>query len=264
MSILLLAACGGGGGGGSSNEQILVTPPPTLQSPGGHWFVLDADSNSAHFYISETGKLRVVFYVPTVSDGPSFGGGAVTITGTDVVGGSMQVHGIVPSPGSLFPVILNCDISGLVVEHQVLDVQVDCSDGSTVVFSRSYRMTPQPGYDEGSSLDSIAGNYTIAARSATNILNITADGTIFGMYHNGANCTVNGLVSEIDTNYRFLDVEWTMSLCTDLLSLSEGAEMSGFAIRTTNPNISPNSYYFILTGQNGDAPLNISITFEPV
>lgn len=84
------------------------------------------------------------------------------------------------------------------------------------------------------------------------------------MFHNGANCTINGLVSEIDTNYRFLDVAWTMSLCTDSIGIFEGAEMSGFAIKTTNPNISPDSYYFILTGQNGNATLGISITYEPV
>ena len=262
---LLLAGCGGGGGsGGDGNGENIITPPPTLQSPGSHWFVLDADSKPTHFFISETGKIRAVFHIPTVSDFPSFGAGEVTVTGTDVIGGNMLVLGIVPTPGLPLPADLSCDISGTVLERQVLSVQVACSDDSAVVFSRSYRMTPQPGYDEGSSLQAIAGNYTIAVRPATNILNIIADGTIFGMYHNGANCTINGLVSEIDTNYRFLDVEWTMSLCTDSIGIFEGAEMSGFAIRTTNPNISPDSYYFILTGQNGNAALCISITYEPV
>lgn len=134
----------------------------------------------------------------------------------------MLVRGIVSISGTPLPDGLNCDISGTVVERQVLNVQVDCSDASAVVFSRSYRMTPQPGYDEGSSLESIAGNYTIAVRPDTNILNIIADGSIFGIFHNGANCTINGLVSEIDSNY------------------------------------------FILTGQNGNAMLSISITYEPV
>ena len=263
VATLLLAGCGGGSGGGG-NEEIIITPPPTLQSPGSHWFVLDVDSNPAHFFISETGKIRATFHIPTVSSGPSFGAGMVNVTGTNVVGGNMLVRGIIPLPGSPLPDDLSCDISGTVVERQVLNVQLDCSAASGVVFSRSYRMTPQPGYDEGSSLEAIAGNYTIAVRPDTNILNIISDGSLFGMFHNGANCTINGLVSEIDTNYRLLDVEWTMSLCTDSIGIFEGAEMSGFAIRTTNPNISPDSYYFILTGKNGNAMLSISITYEPV
>lgn len=127
VATLLLAGCGGGGSsGGSGNDEIIITPPPTLQSPGSHWFVLDADSNPTHFFISETGKIRATFHIPTVSDGPSFGAGMVTVTGTDVVGGNMLVRGIVPTPGAPLPADLSCDIAGTVVERQVLNVQVDC------------------------------------------------------------------------------------------------------------------------------------------
>ena len=95
------------------------------------------------------------------------------------------------------------------------------------------------------------------------MLNITADGTLFGMYHNGANCMVNGVVSVIDADFSFLDVEWTMANCTDPIGIYEGAVVSGFAMESPSPNDPPGSYYFLLTGLNDSGFFAISVNFEP-
>ena len=258
---LLIMSCGGGGSG-APGAQVPNLPPGSVQSPGSHWFVLDNNSDPVHLYISETGKVRSNFYVTAVTDGPTFGAGSVAITGTDTVYGELQARGIQPAGGSS-PVDLSCTLSGTVRERSTLVLDIVCSDSAGIVYDENFTMTPQPDYGAGSSLDNIAGNYTLPFRPGTNILNIIADGTLFGMYHNGANCTVNGVVSMIDADYSFLDVEWTMTNCTDPIGIYEGAVVSGFAMESPSPNDPPGSYYYILTGMNASGFYSISVTFEP-
>ena len=259
---LLIASCGGGGGSGAPAPQVLNPGPGTVQSPGSHWFVLDNNSDPVHLYVSETGKVRSVFYVTAVTDGPTFGAGSVDITGTDGVHGELQARGIQPAGGPA-PVDLSCTLSGTVRQRSTLVLNIVCSDSANIVYDENFTMTPQPGYGAGSSLDAIAGIYTLPSRPSTNTLNIIADGTLFGMYHNGANCTVNGIVSIIDADYSFLDVEWTMANCTDPFGIYEGAVVSGFAMESSSPNDPPGSYYFLLTGMNTSGFYSISATFEP-
>lgn len=258
---LILAGCGGGGNS-APNSQNPPPPPANVQSPGSHWFVLDNNSDSVHLYISETGKVRLIFHVAALTDGPTFGAGSVDITGTDEVNGVIQARGIQPA-GAPSPVDLSCTLSGTVRERSTLTLNIVCSDSNTIVYDENFTMTPQPGYGAGSSLSAIAGNYTLPFRPTTNMLNITADGTLFGMYHNGANCTVNGAVSIIDVNYSFLDVEWTMENCTDPIGIYEGAKMTGFAMESPSPNDPPGSYFLFVTGMNTSNFFAISVTYEP-
>ena len=258
---LLITGCGGGGGG-SPASRIPNPAPGTVQSPGSHWFVLDNNSDPVHLYVSETGKVRSVFYVTAVTDGPTFGAGSVDITGTDGVHGELQARGIQPAGGPS-PVDLSCTLSGTVRERSTLMLNIVCSDSADIVYDENFTMTPQPGYGADSSLNNIAGNYTLPSRPSTNMLNITSDGTLFGMYDNGAKCIVNGIVSIIDSDYSFLDVEWTMANCTDSIGIYEGAVVSGFAMESPSPNDPPGSYYFLLTGVNALGFYSISVTFEP-
>ena len=257
-----LGSCGGGGSGDGGGI-LIQAPPVVVQSPGGHWFVLDNNSQPVQLYISETGNVRSIFHVEAVTDGPTFGVGSVDVMGTDSLNGALQARGIQPSAGAPTPVDLGCNLSGTVRERLSLTVNIVCSDSDGIVYDKDFTMTQQPGYDGGSSLSAIAGNYTLAFRPASNMLNITADGTLFGMYDNGAKCTLNGVVAIVDVDYSFLDVEWTMASCTDSFGIYEGAEMSGFAMQSPNPNDPPESYYFLLTGMNANGLYTISITFEP-
>lgn len=251
-----------GGGSSAPPSQGLPPAPTTVQSPGGSWFVLDSNSNPVQLYISETGKVRSIFHVAAVTDGPTFGAGSVDIAGTHEVYGVLQAKGIQPAGGPP-PVELNCTLTGTVSERSSLLLSVVCSDSNGIVYDERFSLRPQPGYGAGSSLNDIAGNYTLPSRPDTNMLNITADGTLFGMYHNGANCTVNGVVSIIDPDFSFLDVEWTMANCTDPIGIYEGAAVSGFAMKSPSPNDPPGSYYFLLTGLNDSGFFAISVNFEP-
>ena len=120
------------------------------------------------------------------------------------------------------------------------------------------------GYESGSSLADLAGNYTLRFQPATNALNIAADGAIFGTYDNGPDCTVNGTANIIDPAYGLIEVSWTFSQCSDPLGLYEGVSMTGFAIKSLIPNADPGSYYFLLTGQNLRGLYSISVLFDPV
>jgi len=259
---LPLAGCGGGGGGGAPNSQI--PPPPTgLQTPGGNWLAFDNNAKPVMLYISEAGDVRSIFEVAAVTDGPTFGAGSVDVADIDAMNGVLQARGILPSVGGSAPADLGCTLSGNVRERISLTVHIVCSDSSAIVYDEIFTMTPQPDYDAASSLNAIAGNYTLAINPVTNMLNITADGTLFGMYHNGANCIVNGVVSIIDADYSFLGVEWTMTSCTDPFGIYEGAIMTGFAMQSPSPNVPQGSYYFLLTGQSTQGLFPVSVIFEP-
>lgn len=252
-------ACGGGGSEPSRPMALVGVVTP---SPGSHWFVKDAESNAFHLFISETGKLRAIFHLSGASTSNTFGAGSVSVSSGGQVSGTMQALGILPSPGSPGSVPLSCSLAGTVIERVKLDVTVSCSDNTQIQYNEFLTFSPEPGYDVGSSLAAIAGNYTLPIRRAGNTLSISADGTLFGMYDNDAQCILNGTVSIIDARYRFLDVEWSMSNCTDPFGLYEGTQMSGFAMPSPEPNDPPGNYYFLLTRSNSNTFSTISVMYE--
>ena len=155
-------------------------------------------------------------------------------------------------------------MAGSLQERQTLTIDVACSDSNGIVYDEALTLAYEgASYERASSLADIAGNYTLLFQPNTNSLNIAADGTLFGMYHNGANCTINGTASIIDANYTLIDVSWTMSGCTDLRGIYEGVEMSGFAIANPAPIGNPDSYYFLLTGLTQDGLYAVSVLYEP-
>ena len=119
-------------------------------------------------------------------------------------------------------------------------------------------------YERDSSLDELAGEYTIELQPDTNSLSIAVDGTLFGMFNNRARCSVEGNATIIDTEYTFIEVTWTMSGCTNPIGNYEGTQMSGFALPSPSPTGRPGSYYFLLTGQSPDGLYAISVLYEPV
>ena len=254
---MLVAACGGG-----SSQPAQIVLPVASQSPGSHWFVKDPESNPFHLYISETGKLRTSFHMSGSPNATSFGAGSVSVSNGDQVNGTMQALGVDSSTGRAIITDLSCTLTGTVSERSTLATTVSCSDSSQVVYNEFLTFTPQPNYAIGSSLVDIAGNYTLPIRPASNTLNITANGQLFGMLDNGAQCTLNGTVSIIDDRYRFFDVAWTMSNCTDPFGIYEGAEMSGFAMPSADPNDPPGNYYFLLTRSNSSSFYALSVTYE--
>lgn len=219
---------------------------------------------SVSFYIAETGELRAVLR-PDGGTIPSFGGGSVSVTSNDVINGSFELRGAVSPPIFQQGEDLGCSISGSVLERQNLSVDITCSDSGGIVYDEALILIyDSNNYERQSSLDALVGDYTLEFQTDTNSLNIAADGTIFGMYHNGAQCMVNGTAAIIDADYTLIDISWTMSGCTDLIGIYEGVQMSGFALTDLAAAGVPGSYYVLLTGQTQDGVFAVSVLYEPI
>ena len=215
-------------------------------------------------FITEAGALRVIMRVPGATI-PSFGGGDLSIDSIDMLSGSFQLEGALDLSTGIRTEDLGCSISGTVAERDSLAVEVSCSDAFGVVIDDTFNlMYDAENYERGSSLEALAGNYTLDFMPATNSLNIAADGTIFGMYDNGAQCAVNGTATLIDARYSIIDVSWTFSACTGFLDFFEGVEMSGIATESPTQAARPGSFYFLLTGQTIDGLWAVSVIYDPV
>ena len=262
--VIALTGCGGGSGGSATMQTAGTNASNGVQSPGGIWFGRDSANESVVLYIAETGKLRATLH-PQVSLIPSFGGGSVSVTSNNVVTGSLEVEGDrLPIAGQSNE-DLGCAISGTVEERQLLTVDVTCSDSGGVVYEEALQLSYDPNvYERDSSLDELAGEYTIEFRPDTNSLSIAVDGSLFGMFDNSARCAVEGNATLIDAEYTFIEVTWTMSGCTNPIGNYEGAQMSGFALANPAPTGRPGSYYFLLTGHSPDGLYSISVLYEPV
>jgi hypothetical protein len=262
--LICVTGCGGGSGGAAIPQIVGTNGSGGIQSPGGIWFGRDSANEPVVLYIAETGMLRTTLH-PQGWIVPSFGGGAVSVTSNDVVTGSFEVEGgRLPFPGQSNE-DLGCAISGTVQERQVLSVDVTCSDSAGVVYEEALQLLYDPTvYEQNSSLEHLAGGYTLELQSDTNSLSIAADGTLLGMFNNGARCSVEGIATVIDADYALIEVTWTMSGCTNPIGNYEGAQMSGFALASPAPAGRPGSYYFLLTGQSPDGLYAISVLYVPV
>lgn len=254
LPALVLAACGGG----SPPDPPPAQPPDLALSPGGHWFALQ-DGAQALFYISETGTVRAIVETAPATV-PLIGGGTVTVTPSGAVNGSLRAGTQSPMDGEV-----GCALSGTLEERMALDLQVTCSDDAGIVYDEGLSLSPQTGYAVDTSLAEIAGNYTkpIVPAPNTNSLNIAGDGTIFGIWDSGQQCTVNGQVSVIDPEYNLLHVEWRFSGCTGFLPYYDGAELAGFALRETSSSWPAGTYRFVLTGSSDDGFAAVVTTYIP-
>jgi hypothetical protein len=262
--LISLTGCGGGSGGSAATQIAGTIGSGGTQSPGGIWFGRDSANESVVLYIAETGMLRATLH-PQGSIIPSFGGGTVSVSSNNIVTGTLEVGGDLVLPMGQRREDLGCAISGSVQERQVLTVDITCSDSGGVVYEEALRLMYDPNvYERDSSLDDLAGEYTLEFQPDTNSLSIAVDGVLFGMFNNGARCLVEGTAMVIDAEYTFIEVTWTMSGCTNQIGNYEGTQMSGFALANPAPTGRPGGYYFLLTGTSPDGLYSISVLYEPV
>jgi hypothetical protein len=137
-------------------------------------------------------------------------------------------------------------VTGTVAQRASLQLAVHCSDTAGVTNDRSVFFLYDPAYEADSSLDAIAGNYTLSFNTQTNSLTIASDGTVFGMFHNGAQCVVNGRVEVIDPRFNLYDFELSFSNCQFLKSY-EGQTMTGFAALSM-PGMPAGAFLLLVTG----------------
>ena len=201
-----------------------------------------------------------------------YGAGMVAMHDGDRLMGNLFLEALLnePSVGYVRSQYLSCSLEGTVAERERIDMDVECpavdglgwSESITLIDSVSYELQP-------SSLDTIAGNYTLDFRPQTNTLNINGDGVIFAMYHNGPRCTVNGQVSLIDSRFNLYWVKWRFSSCEDgIFSFPgyEGAEFSGI-LHVLPPSIADlpdGSIYLLISGQVDERFEFVSVIYDPV
>jgi len=253
--------CGGGGGDAPSTLAPTTNPTvPAQQSAGGLWFSVTGSSSTISLMIAETGELRVSM-APTGSSGPAFGYGAVTVIG-DRVEGSLETRAISSAPTAATGAELDCTVSGTVNTRVSMQLTTVCVDGSGATTTSPISFRYDSRYDTDSSLADIAGNYTLTVNAATNTLNINGDGTLFGMYHNGPRCTLNGTVSIIHSDFNLYRFDVLFSNCTVALQY-EGATMTGLATRNV-PAQKAGSFWLILTAVINGRLEFASVFYEPV
>jgi hypothetical protein len=264
LTLAFSAGCGGGGGGGSppASTPAPMSPPVALQpSAGGMWFAITVGSSAMSLMVAETGELRIIM-PPSGSIGPAFGYGAVIVVGNRVSGSfETRAIGIAPSPTPVSPE-LDCTAEGTVSTRASMQLTIVCVDPAGTATTSALTFLYDSRYDADSSLAQIAGNYTLTMNTAANTLNINGDGTLFGMYHNGPRCTLNGTVSIIHADFNLYRFDVQFANCT-VLSQYEGATMTGFA--TLNlPGPRAGAFYLLLTAVINGRLEFVSVIYEPV
>jgi hypothetical protein len=224
------------------------------------WFSVSR-STGYSLMVAETGELRVIT-PPTGTSGPSFGFGAVTVVGNRVEG-SLKTRAVQPTPGAPPGPELDCTASGTVSTRTSLQVTTVCTDTAGVTTTTPLTFQYDSGYDADSSLAQIGGNYTLGVNAATNTLNINGDGTLFGMYHNGPRCVLNGTVSIIHADFNLYRFEVRFSSCTILASQYEGVTMTGFAMRNV-PGQKAGAFLLVMTAVVNGRLEFASVLYEPV
>ena len=155
----------------------------------------------------------------------------------------------------------HCTVDGTVAERVSLQIEVRCTDENNVADRRVAESLFDQAYTADSSLAAIAGNYTLSFKSQTNSLTINGDGALFGLFHNGAQCTVNGQAKVIDASFNLYEFEFLFSNC-QVFSRYEGQTMTGFAV--LNLRAPADSFLLLITGVIDGRLEFFSVFYEPV
>ena len=263
VASMLLAACGGGGGGASQTPPSSAppgstsTPPAQTQSIGGIWHLFTTvPAGAATMFIAEDGNMRIM------DTGLAFGAGAAIVNGVDELSGSYQARGIQPTPASPPAQTRSCTFEGKVVERVSMQLAIHCTDTAGAATDQNATFLYDASYASPSSLEAISGNYTLPFAAQTNSLTIAKDGSIFGVYHNGQQCTVNGRVAIIDARFNLYRFELLFSSC-QVFQQYEGQTLTGLAARSL-PGTTANSLLVLITGVINGRMEFVSVSYEPV
>lgn len=259
---LLLAAaaataCNGSGASGASQAAAAARAGAAANaSPGGIWHGLDGGDGSLSLMIAETGELKAF------SEGPAFGSGAVVVTDGDRVAGSFDTRSVGAQPGQGAGPPGHCALEGEIIERVAMRVEVTCSLGDGAARHESRTLLFDSRYMSGSSPDAIAGNYTLPFDRLANSLTIADDGAVFGVYDNGARCTINGTARPVDGRFNLYRFAWQLANCAAPHERLEGAEFVGLGFRNP-PGSAPGTLLLLLTGTVERRFEFLSLVYEP-
>ncbi len=85
---------------------------------------------------------------------------------------------------------------------------------------------------------------------------------LFGIYVNGAECTVNGQVEAVEQRFNLYSVEWTFSSCDAAHARFEDASFSGLGF-SGPPGRAPGTLMFLLTATVDERFEFLSLIYEP-
>jgi len=220
----LLGACGGGGGdraGGTAD--VAPMSAPMNASPGGIWNGTDSASNLAVVgIVTEAGQFYFIR-----SDGALYTG-AVSVSGTTVSG---NLQGFAPF-GTAYADGSNHGsgtLSGTVAERSTLAVTIMFTTTAGTAITSNLPMTFNALYDEGSSLATVAGNFT------------APDGTVVSVSESGSvsaqdatsGCVINGMLSIINASYNVYGVSYSFTSCTGQYAALNGVTATGLGTLNT-------------------------------
>jgi hypothetical protein len=250
------AACNGSGSG-SGAAPAAAAATRTVASPGGIWHALGGAEDSLSLMVAESGDLKLY------GAGPAFGSGAVVVTDADRLAGSFDVRALAAGPAAAdAAAIEHCEFEGTVVERVAMHIELECTGSDGATRSESRTLLYDERYARGSSLDEIAGNYTLPFDRHANALSINNDGVMFGVYDNGPRCMVNGAVAPVDRRFNLYRFEWMLAGCGAAHARFEGAVLTGLGF--LNPPGRPRGTLLLLLTGTVDARFEfMSLIYEP-
>lgn len=234
LAAVALSACGGGGGGSTTTVQNA--------SPGGIWQGTDSVSGLQVIgIIDESGAGHFLR-----ADGVQFVGTATTSGNS--ISGSIEGY---TNFGTTFPdgsTSGSGTISGTIAARSSLSGTVQFTTAGGTASSGTLDLTFNQLYNAGSSLATIAGNYSYTTPNGVVVVTIAADGTVTAQDPN-TGCVVDGVVSIIDVSYNAYQVELTYSSCLGTAGALDGIQFSG--LLTYDNTVSPAVSYAGVTGSGG-------------
>lgn len=243
-AVVALAGCNGSNYG---NSYSMGSPP----SATGIWSGTD----------SVTG-LTVTGYIDSGGDAVFIRGDGVQFAGPTQLSGDTMIAAVVGYAN--FPQTFNDGssyglgtLNGTLASGSTLTMSLSFTTNGGTMETGSWSLAFNTLTNSGSSLTTIAANYTDSASGST--LTISGDGTMTGQ--NPANsCVVNGTITIINSTYDIYQVTLSYHNCTGTYAPLNGVELTGLAVY--DPSTSPPQLTIEVAGATTTAKFAIIINLQ--
>jgi hypothetical protein len=250
-ALLLLAACGGKGK--TSTTDVLV---------GGLWtgtLTVNGVDYTASAISSESGEWELLETDPASSFGAQYWG-MISAAGDQLSGsfsGAVLDQANTYSDGSTRG---TGTVSGTINERSSITATMTFTTSLGTAITGQLALTYDPGYEQASSLTTIAGNYTNTASPGTDVLTIDDAGLLSYTDPLTTQCTATGTVTVLDSSYSVYGAEMTFSNCTGAYAVLNGVSIQGLANLDTSA--SAKSLQFMMHGMENGLDSPVFLTFQ--
>lgn len=239
-----IAGCNGMGSG-SNDSTSSSTPSAT-----GIWGGTDSTGLTVTGYIDSAGNAVFIR-----SDGVQFVG-PTQLSGDTLVA---AVVGYTDFPatftdGSSYGL---GTINGTVATGSTLMLSLNFTTNGGTMLSDSWSLAFNTLTSNGSSLGTIAANYTDTASGS--VITVSANGVVTGQNPQNS-CVVNGNITVINSTYDIYQVTITYESCTGSYAVLNGVELTGLAVY--NPNTSPPQLTIQVAGASAAAKFALLLNLQ--